>query len=184
MAFIFSFSICTDVFEIFCDISMGDSNKNNSVVYLTRERLVELENELHELKFNGRAEMAQKIQEARSHGDLSENAEYDAAKEEQQHLELRIVKLEQTLARARIIESKDLPNDKVYILTTVKLKDLKTKEIVSYKLVSPEEADFEKNKISVTSPLGKGLLGKIEGAKIKIPVPAGTLEYEILEISR
>jgi len=163
---------------------MVDQNKSNDVVYLSRERLVELENELHSLKVNGRAEMAQKIQEARSHGDLSENAEYDAAKEEQQHLELRIAKLEQILSRARIIESKDLPNDKVYILSTVKLRDLKTKEIVSYKLVSPEEADFEKNKISVTSPLGKGLMGKKEHQKVKIQVPAGTLEYEILEISR
>ena len=111
---------------------MGENNKNNGVVYLTRERLVELEHDLHELKLNGRAEMAQKIGEARSHGDLSENAEYDAAKEEQQHLELRIAKLEQTLSRARIIESKELPNDKVYILSKVKLKDLKTNEIVHY----------------------------------------------------
>ena len=163
---------------------MGENHKNNGVVYLTRERLVELEHDLHELKLNGRAEMAQKIGEARSHGDLSENAEYDAAKEEQQHLELRIAKLEQTLSRARIIESKELPNDKVYILSKVKLKDLKTNEIVHYLLVSPEEADFEKNKISVTSPLGRGLMGKTAGQTAKITVPAGTLEYEILEISR
>ena len=155
---------------------MNDNNKNNGAVYLTRERLVELEHQLHELKLKGRAEMAQKIQEARSHGDLSENAEYDAAKEEQQHLELRISKLELTLSRAQIIESKDLPNDKVYILSTVKLKDLQSKESVTYLLVSPEEADFEKNKISVTSPIGKGLMGKTQGEKIKIPVPAGTLE--------
>ncbi len=163
---------------------MSDSNKNNGVVYLTRERLVELEQELHELKLNGRAEMAAKISEARSHGDLSENSEYDAAKEEQQHLELRIAKLELTLSRARIIESKELPNDKVYILSRVKLMDLKTKEQVEYRLVSPEEADFEKNKIAVTSPLGKGLMGKVPGDVVKIPVPAGTLEYKILEITR
>ncbi len=159
-------------------------NKNNGIIYLTRERLVELEHELHDLKFHGRAEMAQKIQEARSHGDLSENAEYNAAKEAQQHLEMKITKLEQTLARARIIQSKDLPNDKVYILSTVKLRDLRSKETVTYMLVSPEEADFEKNKISVTSPLGKGLMGKTQGEKAIISVPAGTLEYEILEISR
>lgn len=159
-------------------------NKNNGAVYLTKERVVEIEKELHNLKFHGRHEIAQKIQEARSHGDLSENAEYDAAKEEQQHLELRISKLEQTLSRTRIIESKDLPNDKVYILSTVKLRDLKTREEVIYMLVSPEEADFEKNKISVTSPIGKGLMGRIEGEKIKVQVPAGTLEYEILKISR
>ncbi len=159
-------------------------NKNNGIVYLTRERLVELEKELHDLKIHGRADMAQKIGEARSHGDLSENAEYDAAKEAQQHLELRIAKLEQTLSRTRIIDSKELPNDKVYILSKVKLKDLKSNETVIYILVSPEEADFEKNKISITSPLGKGLIGKVEGETIKIPVPAGTLEYKILEITR
>lgn len=158
--------------------------KTNGIVYLTRERLVELEQELHDLKLNGRADMAQKIGEARSHGDLSENAEYDAAKEAQQHLELRIAKLEQTLSRARIIDSKELPNDKVYILSKVKLRDLRSKETVDYILVSPEEADFEKNKISVTSPLGRGLMGKIEGDSVKIPVPAGTLEYKILEIAR
>jgi transcription elongation factor GreA len=163
---------------------MSDSNKNNGIVYLTRERLVELEHDLHQLKVSGRAEIAKKIGEARSHGDLSENAEYDAAKEEQQHLELRISKLELTLSRARIIESKELPNDKVYILSRIKLKDLRTNEIVDYILVSPEEADFEKNKISVTSPLGKGLMGKTEGDMVKIPVPAGTLEYKIIEITR
>ncbi len=163
---------------------MAENNKTNGVVYLTRERLVELEHELHKLKLNGRAEIAQKISEARSHGDLSENAEYDAAKEEQQHLELRISKLEQTLSRARIIESKELPNDKVYILSKVKLQDIKSEEIVLYTLVSPEEADFEKNKISVTSPIGRGLMGKVQGDTVKIPVPAGTLEYKILEISR
>jgi transcription elongation factor GreA len=163
---------------------MPDNNKNSGIVYLTRERLVELENQLHQLKLKGRAEMAQKISEARSHGDLSENAEYDAAKEEQQHLELRIAKIEQTLSRARIIESKELPNDKVYILTKVKLKDLRTNEVVSYLLVSPEEANFEENKISVTSPLGKGLMGKTKDDVIKILVPAGTLEYKIIDIAR
>ena len=163
---------------------MGDSNKSNGIVYLTRERLVELEHQLHDLKISGRAEMAQKIGEARGHGDLSENAEYDAAKEAQQHLELRIAKLEQTLARARIIDSNELPNDKIYILSKVKLKDLKTKEEVNYLLVSPEEADFELNKISVTSPLGRGLMGKTPGEVVKIPVPAGMLEYKILDISR
>ncbi len=162
---------------------MSDA-KNNGIVYLTRERLVELEQDLHDLKIHGRADIAAKISEARSHGDLSENAEYDAAKEAQQHLELRIAKLEQTLSRARIIDSRELPNDKVYILSKVKLKDLKSKETVDYILVSPEEADFEKNKISVTSPLGRGLMGKTEGESVKIPVPAGMLEYKILEINR
>ncbi len=163
---------------------MTDANKNNGIVYLTRERLVELEKELHQLKLEGRAEIAQKISDARSHGDLSENAEYDAAKEAQQHLELRIAKIEQTLSRARIIESKELPNDKVYILSKVRLKDLKNGEEVDYLLVSPEEADFEKNKISVTSPLGRGLLGKVQGDVVKVAVPVGSLEYKILKINR
>ena len=159
---------------------MGD----NGQVYLTRERLVELEKELRELKIKGRAEMAAKIAEARGYGDLSENAEYDAAKEAQQHLELRIQKLQETLAHARIIESSDLPNDKVYILSIVKLKDLKTNETIEYRLVSPEEADFDKNKISVTSPIGKALMGKKSGEVLKIKVPAGFLEYKILDVTR
>jgi transcription elongation factor GreA len=161
---------------------MGESN--NGKTYLTRERLVELEHELHALKSSGRAEMAAKIAEARGHGDLSENAEYDAAKEAQQHLEFRIAKLEETLSRAVLLESSTLPNDKVYILSLVKLQDTKTKEKIEYRLVAPEEADFDKNKISVTSPIGKGLLGKVPGDVVKINVPAGTLEYKIIEINR
>jgi transcription elongation factor GreA len=161
---------------------MGE--KNNGTVYLTRERLTELEAELREMKINGRKDMAQKIGEARSHGDLSENAEYDAAKEAQQHLELRIAKLEDTLVHARVLESSQLPNDKVYILSFVKLEDMKSGEITEYRLVSPEEADFEKNKISVTSPFGKGLMGRVKGDVVSIQVPAGELKYKILEISR
>ena len=153
-------------------------------VYLTRERLVEIEQELHDLKLNGRKVMAQKIADARGHGDLSENAEYDAAKEEQQHLELKISKLEHTLSRAKIIEAKDLPNDKIYILTRVKIKDLKTGELHEYLLVSPEESNYEDNKISVTSPIGKALLGKTKGDTVDIKVPAGLLKYEVLDISR
>ena len=161
---------------------MGESN--NGKVYLTRERIRELEVELREMKVKGRAEMAQKIAEARSYGDLSENAEYDAAKEAQQHLELRISKVEQTLSRAQIIDSSDLPNDKVYILSFVKLQEVKTGGVTDYRLVSPEEADFEKNKISVTSPFGKGLMGRVKGDVVEIKVPAGILKYKILEISR
>ncbi|MFH0992103.1 MAG: transcription elongation factor GreA [bacterium] len=161
---------------------MGE--KSNGIVYLSRERLVEIEIELRELKVQGRAEMAQKIAEARSYGDLSENAEYDAAKEAQQHLELRIAKLGETLSRARIVNTSELKNDKIYILSLVKLKDVVTKEIIEYRLVAPEEADFDRNKISVTSPIGKGLMGKTAGEIVKIKVPAGFLEYEILEISK
>ncbi len=157
---------------------------NNDVVYLTRARLLELERQLHEMKTKGRAEMAGKIAEARSHGDLSENAEYDAAKEEQGLFELRVKKMEDMLARARIIESNDLPNDAVYILSNVHLRDTRTGEEFHYLLVSPEEADFEQNKISVTSPIGKALLKKKIGEVVHIQVPAGFLEYTILGISR
>jgi len=160
---------------------MGENN--NGKIYLTRERLIELEHELRVLKFNGRAEIAQKIAEARGYGDLSENAEYEAAKEAQEHLEIRIGKLEATLARAQLIESTDLPTDKVYILSLVKVQDTKTKELIEYRLVAPEEADFEKNKISVTSPIGKGLLGRAKGDLVQIKVPAGTLEYKVIEIN-
>ena len=159
-------------------------NQNNVTVYLTRERLVEIEKELRGLKRDGRAEMAAKIAEARAHGDLSENAEYDAAKEAQQHLELKINKLEKILAHTQVIESKDLPNDKIYILSRVKLRDKKNGDEVIYILVSPEESDFEQNKISVTSPLGKGLVGKKQGDEVKIQVPAGSMEYKILEVTR
>ena len=162
---------------------MGGNN-NNGKIYLTRERLVELEQELRVLKKNGRSEVAQRIAEARSYGDLSENAEYDAAKEAQQHLEMKISKIEETLVRANIIQGSDLPNDKVYILTFVKLKEIKTGVVIEYRLVSPEEADFDKNKISITSPIGKGLMGKTKGEKVQIKVPAGILEYQILEINR
>lgn len=183
MAFLFVHSLRL-IWEANFVLGEGMGDNNNGKVYLTRERLTELEQELREMKIKGRAEMAQKIAEARGYGDLSENAEYDAAKEAQQHLELRIAKLEETLARTQIIDSADLPNDKVYILSFVKLKDLKTNEVTEYRLVSPEEADFDKNKISVTSPFGKGLMGKVQGDSVEIKVPAGTLKYKILSINR
>jgi transcription elongation factor GreA len=159
---------------------MGENN--NGKVYLTREKLTELEHDLRIMKTDGRADMAAKIAEARSYGDLSENAEYDAAKEAQQHLELRIAKLEETLSRTQIIDATALPTDKVYILSLVKIQDRKSKTIIEYRLVAPEEANFEQNKISVTSPIGKGLLGKKPGEVVQIKVPAGILEYKIVEI--
>jgi transcription elongation factor GreA len=168
--------------DFFCLILDGEDMSDT--IYLTRERLMELEEELRDLKTNGRKRMAQAIAEARGHGDLSENAEYDAAKEEQQHLEARIQRIEITLAKAKMIEAKDLPNDKVYILSKVKLKDLKTNDQCEYLLVSPEESNFEENKISVTSPIGKALLGKKKGESVDIKVPAGILKYQILDIAR
>ena len=153
-------------------------------IYLTKEGLEELKKEYGEFTKVKRPDVLSRVSQARSMGDLSENAEYDAAKEAQQHLELKIAKLEQTLSRAKIIQASDLPNDKIYILTRVKLKDLKTDEIHEYLLVSPEESKFEENKISVTSPIGKALLGKVKGETVDIKVPAGLLKYKIIDITR
>lgn len=152
------------------------------VVYLTREKIAELQQELQNLKSKGRAEVAQNIGEARALGDLSENAEYDAAKEKQRLMELRIAQLEETLIKARIIEKKELSNDKVYILSNVKLLDISKNREVEYQLVSPEESNFEENKISVTSPIGKALLGKCVDDEVSIKVPVGNLKYKILSI--
>lgn len=153
-------------------------------IYLTEERFLELQNELIELKTKTRKVVAQKIADARSHGDLSENAEYDAAKHEQELLEMRISKLEETLSKAQVIRPEELPNDKIYILSKVKVKNLKTTQVHEYLLVSPEEADFERGKISVSSPIGKALIGKKTGEVVEINVPAGKIKFEILEINR
>ena len=158
--------------------TMADSN----FVYLTRERLFELEKEMQEMKNNGRKEMARKIAEARAHGDLSENAEYDAAKEEQGLFELRISKLESVLSRVRIIDGSHLPEGEVHILSKVKIKNLKTGKLFDYVLVSPEEADFQQGKISITSPVGQGLMTKKLGDRVQVKAPAGLLEFEILQI--
>jgi transcription elongation factor GreA len=184
MAIAFGTSLQESAEGIFLRNEVCMSEVNSGKVYLTRERLIEMERELKELKSHGRKDMAQKIAEARGYGDLSENAEYDAAKEAQQHLELRIAKLEETLSRTQIIDTAGLLTDKVYILSLVRLQDMRTKQTIEYRLVDPEEADFEKNKISVTSPIGKGLMGKKQGEVVKIKVPAGMLEYKIVEIGR
>lgn len=154
-----------------------------NTVYLSKERLQEIEKELHELKTNGRKEMAQKIAEARSYGDLSENAEYDAAKEAQGLHELKINKLEDTLSRAVVVDTSKLPTDEVHILSRVKVKNCKNQQCYNYILVSQEEADLEKGKIAINSPVGKGLMGKKLGEIVPIQVPAGVINYEILEIN-
>ena len=153
-------------------------------VYLTKEYLLQLQADLQELTTTGRRDIAQKIAEARSHGDLSENADYDAAKHAQELLEIRIAKIQTTLAKAQVIDSKDFPDDKVYILSKVKLLNKKVNKTIEYQMVSPEEADFEQNKLSVTSPLGKALMGKTVGDLLETKVPAGVIQYEILEISK
>lgn len=153
-------------------------------VYMTFERVKEIEEEIHHLKSVERKKVAQKIADARSHGDLSENAEYDAAKEEQGLLEMKISKLESTLARAEIIKPDEMPNDKIYILSNVKLKNLKMGGTVEYTMVSDEEADFEKRKLSITSPIGSAIMGKKIGDVVDVKVPAGAIKFEILDISR
>lgn len=156
----------------------------SEIIYLTRSRLVELENELRELKTIERKKMAEKIAEARSHGDLSENAEYDAAKEEQGHLEMKISKLEEMLSRAKIVVPEELADGEVTILSSVKVKDKSINEEITYIIVSPEEADFEQDKISVSSPVGRSLMGRKVGEKFEVEVPVGKVKYEILEITK
>lgn len=154
------------------------------IVYITKERLHAMQSELHELKTKGRREIAQKIADARSHGDLSENADYDAAKHEQELLEIRIAKIQSALGKAQVIDPSDFPNDKVYILSRVRLMNRKTNREITYLLVSAEEADFEQNKLSVTSPLGKALLGRVVGDVVETKAPAGVIQYEVLEIGK
>ena len=154
-----------------------------AVNYYTKEGLDKLKAELNELKTRGRADMAKQIAEARDKGDLSENAEYDAAKEAQGLLELKISKLEMVVGDARVIDESTIDTSKVSILSTVKIKNNKNKMEVTYQLVAEEEADLKSGKISVQSPIGKGLLGKKKGEKAVIKVPAGEMEFESLDIT-
>jgi transcription elongation factor GreA len=157
---------------------------DDRTVYMTEEGLEELKDELHRLKTKERSRIADEIAEARAKGDLSENAEYDAAKEEQGKLEARISKLEDTIARARIVDEKNVDSSKAYILSDVTVENLTTGATQTYTLTSEQEADVSENKISVDSPIGKGLLGKEEGDVVEIDVPAGTVELKIVDISR
>ena len=154
------------------------------VSYYTAEGLRKLRDELNQLKDVERPRASQAIAEARDKGDLSENAEYDAAKEAQGLLEMKIAKLEELVANARIIDESQLDVSKVLVLSTVKLKNLANKMQITYTLVAESEADLKAGKISVSSPIGKGLLGKSVGEIAEIKVPNGTLKLEILEISR
>ena len=152
------------------------------VVYMTKERAKEIEDEIFVLKTKGRKEMAQKIADARAHGDLSENADYDAAKDAQGLMELKISKLERMFINMQIIDPSEFPDDKIYILSKVRLKNLDTNAEIEYQLVGAEEADFERNKLSVTSLVGKSLIGKEIGDIAEATVPAGIIRYEILDI--
>lgn len=152
-------------------------------IYLSKERLRQIELELNELKTNGRKGMAERIAEARSHGDLSENAEYDAAKEEQGLLELKISKLEELLSKAQIIDTSSMPKDRVHILAKVKVKNLKVNKEFTYTLVSAEEADLQQQKIAYTSPVGQALMGSKVGDTVTANVPAGEIKFQILSIN-
>lgn len=156
----------------------------SKISYYTAEGLKKLKDELEQLKSVERPKASQAIADARDKGDLSENAEYDAAKEAQGLLELKIAKMEEVVANARIIDESQLDESKVLVLSTVKIKNQSNGMVLTYTLVAESEADLKAGKISVTSPIGKGLLGKSVGEIAEIKVPNGQMNFEILEISR
>lgn len=155
----------------------------SKVSYYTEEGLKRLKDELNYLRTKGRADIARQIAEARDKGDLSENAEYDAAKDAQGLLELKISKLEETIGNARILDENNIDTSKVSVLTTVKIKNKKNGAVMKYTLVAEEEADLKTGKISVKSPIGSGLLGKKVGDVVQINIPAGKVEFEVVEIT-
>lgn len=154
------------------------------ITYLTQEGLKKLTDELDQLIGVERPKISQQIAEAREKGDLSENAEYDAAKEAQGLLEMKIAKLQDTIRNSRVIDESQLQSDIVQILSKVTIKNTKTKMTMVYTLVAESEANIKEGKISMETPIAKGLLGKKRGDKVKVKVPAGEIEFEILEIAR
>ena len=155
-----------------------------TVSYITEEGLQKLRSEHEHLTSIERPNIARQLAEARDKGDLSENAEYDAAKEPQARLEARIAKLEEAIANSRIIDESRIDTKKVQILNRVKIKNLKTKAIMEYLLVSETEANIKEGKISVNTPIARGLIGKKLGDVVEINVPSGKMEFEIMDISR
>lgn len=154
-----------------------------AINYYTKEGLQRLKDELEHMKSVERPKISQQIAEARDKGDLSENAEYDAAKEAQGLLEMKISKLEDTVANARLLDSSKIDTSKVMVLSSVKIKNTANKMEMTYKLVSESEADLKAGKISVNSPIGKGLVGKKVGDTAEIQVPSGKITFEILEVT-
>jgi len=154
------------------------------VSYVTEEGLARMKKELEHLVIVERPAISRQIAEARDKGDLSENAEYDAAKDAQGMLEARIHKLEETIRHSRVLDESRVDTSSIQILNKVKLKNLKSNLIVEYVLVSESEANLKEGKIAITTPIGKGLVGKKKGNVVDIQVPAGKLQFEILEISR
>ncbi len=159
---------------------MAEVKKN----ILTEEGLKALEDELQDLKLNRRKEVAQKIKEARELGDLSENAEYDAAKEEQRDIELRIEEIDKILKNAELVTDDDVDSSVINIGCTVRIKDLEFDEELEYKIVGSTEANSLKGKISNESPVGKALIGAKVGQKVEVETPSGVIEYKILEITK
>jgi len=157
---------------------------SQQVSYFTEEGLKKLKEEIHFLKTKERANITRQIAEARDKGDLSENAEYDAAREAQGMLEARIAKLEDTLSNARLVDTSQVDTSKVSILTKVKVKNLKNSQVVQYTIVTQSEANLKEGKISIDSPIGKGLMGKKVGDKVDITVPAGTIPFQVVEITK
>ncbi|MCX6280949.1 MAG: transcription elongation factor GreA [Bacteroidetes bacterium] len=157
---------------------------SSDIKYYTPEGLQKMRDELQQLVMVERPSISRQIAEARDKGDLSENAEYAAAKEAQSMLELKISKLQDTISNARLIDEKKLDYSKVLIFSTVKLKNTSNGALVTYTLVPENEANIKIGKLSVSSPIAKGLLGKILGDKVEITVPAGVIAFEIIEISR
>lgn|SRR5690554_1935766 len=156
----------------------------SNLSYYTAEGFKKLKDELHQMRTVERPRISQQIAEARDKGDLSENAEYDAAKEAQGHLEAKIAKLEDLVANARIIDESQMDNSKAFILSKVKIKNLQNNMEQEYTLVAENEASLAQKKISVDSPIGRGLLGKAVGDQVEVKIPAGLVKFEILEISR
>lgn len=154
-----------------------------TIAYYTEEGLQKLKDELQQLRTIERKSVIRQIAEARDKGDLSENAEYDAAKEAQGLLEIKIAKLEEIVANARVVDSSKLDITKVSILTTVKIKNLKNNMEMKYTLVAENEADLKAGKISIDSPIGKGLVGRSVGDKVDVTVPAGIIPFQIMEIT-
>jgi len=155
----------------------------SKISYYTKEGLDRLTNELSTLKTKGRSDIAKQIAEARDKGDLSENAEYDAAKDAQGHLEAKIAQLENLLSGARLLDESKVDTSSISILSKATIKNKKNGASVTYMLVSEEEADLKAGKISTQSPIGKGLLGKKKGDKVVIKTPAGEIEFEVLDIT-
>ena len=153
-------------------------------IFFTREGYEKLRNELKALKGSKRREIADALEKARLLGDLSENAEYDSAKQSQDINEKRIYELERKLSQAQILDNEKISADKAYVGAKLKLSDLGSKEEIDYMLVAEDEADFAQGRISISSPVGRALLGKKKGEIIHIKVPAGTLKYKIIDISR